>query len=55
MDRTIIEIENAIPPLITNLVFLNLSSRAEPIAPDSDPIEIKVHINPKLAGPNPNS
>ena len=47
--------ENRIPPLITNFVFLNLSNRADPIAPVKEPIAIKVPINPKLAGPKPNS
>ena len=47
--------ENAIPPRITNLVFLNRSNRAEPIAPESEPIAINVPIKPKSAGPKPNS
>ena len=50
-----IDAENKIPPLITNFVFLNRSSRAEPIAPVKEPIAINVPISPKLAGPNPNS
>ena len=34
------EVENAMPPRITNFVFLNRSNRAEPIAPDSEPIAV---------------